>query len=197
MTFTFFAYCLGVWMFIEGITLLIKTSNRALRYSGTNKTKLRNQKLIFGWGLPAVMVAIGTSVGFATNTYMDDVPHYGYRRCWLKTTNAVFYATVFGPLCFIYFINILILMKILTFVFQMSKSAVKFEPTTNRRDSKHFSDSINITHFRATMKSFGLLFAVLGVPFIFTFLSGNSFHIPSHFILLFLIRLVYSKHCRL
>ena len=167
------AFLLGVWMFIEGVTLLVKTSNRALRYSGSNKTKIRNQKLLLGWGLPAVLVTFGTTVGFATNSYMDEVEQYGYRRCWLNTNNAVFYVTVFGPLCFIYFVNILILIKILSFVYEMSKSSLKFQPTNSSNCSKSVFESANMMHIKATTKSFGLLFGVLGVPFIFTFLSGK------------------------
>ena len=159
-------------MFLEGVTLLVKTSNRALRYSGRNELKLKIQKLVLGWGLPAFVVTIAAIVGFATDTYMKSIDQYGYSRCWLNTYNAVFYATVLAPLAFIYAINMLMFFKILRFVYNMSKSSANFQPTFKELGSSHVI--ADTTHIKVALKSFGLLFPALGLPYIFTFLSGNA-----------------------
>ena len=164
----------GVWMFIEGITLLIKTSNRALRYSGSNRSKIRNQKLLLGWGLPAFLVTLGASIGFATNTYMDAIEPFGPIRCWLSNKYAIFYVTVFAPLCLIYFICALIFGKMLAFIYKMSKSSKQFSPRVKENgETKVIFDAIDVLHVKVTLKSFALLFFVLGIPLIFSFLSGN------------------------
>ena len=158
-------------MFLEGLTLLVKTSNRALRYSGRNKSKLRNQKLVLGWGLPALIVIVGAIAGFTTETYMKNIDQYGYSRCWLDPNNAVFYVTVLAPMAVIYVINMLMFVKILHFVYGMSKSSVNYRPAG--QENEMFKSSVDITHIKVAMKSFGLLFPVLGLPYIFIFLSGN------------------------
>ena len=167
-------------MFIEGITLLIKTSNRALRYSGSNRSKIRNQKLLLGWGLPAILVALGAIVGFATNTYMDVIEPFGPTQCWLSNKYTIFYITVFAPLCLIYVICVLIFGKVLFFIYEMSKSSEQLTLHANNERSKSVLDTFNIIHLRATLKSFGLLFFVLGIPLIFAFLSGTSIYCINH-----------------
>jgi len=164
---------IGVWMLIEGVTLVIKTSNRALRYSGSNKSKIRNQKLFFGWGFPALLVVLGASIGFITDTYMDEVTTNVFRRCWLDKRNAVYYATVFAPLCLTYGICILIFGKMLFFIYGMSKSSEQFTPRANGKSSGSFFDGPDIIHIKVTLRSFGLLFFILGIPLIFSFLSGK------------------------
>ena len=160
-------------MLIEGLTLLMKTSDRALRYSGSNRTKVRNQKLVFGWGFPALFVLIGIAIGFPTQTYMEKIPQYGYRKCWLNNNYAVYYVTVFGPLCLIYITNIIIFGKMLLFIYVMSKSSDKFTPVEKvERSQSVVAAVVNARHLKTTLKSFGLLFFVLGIPFLFSFLSG-------------------------
>ena len=168
-------YFLGLWMLIEGITLLMKTSNRALRYSGSNRSKVRNQKLLCGWGLPAVLVGLGAGIGFATNTYIDKVALYeGYSRCWLSNKHAVFYATAFGPLCLTYTGCVFIFGKVLFFIYGMSKDSEQFTPQTNDVRRENFMDAVKTAiHIKATLKSFGLLFFILGIPLIFSFLTGK------------------------
>ena len=162
-------------MSIEGFTLLMKTSDRALRYSGSNKTKLRNQKLILGWGLPALLMVTGAGAGFATNTYMNEIKEFGYNRCWPSSQYPIFYLTVFGPLVLIYAMNLYIFGKILLFIYAMSKNSVRFTPKTNTGRSENVTNVTNAKHLKTTLKSFGLLFFVLGIPSIFSFLSGTSY----------------------
>ena len=160
---------------MEGVTLFVKTSNRALRYSGRNKSKLRNQKLVLGWGLPALIVIVGAIAGFTTETYMKNIDQYGYSRCWLDPNNAVFYVTVLAPMAVIYVINMLMFFKILHFVYGMSKSSVNYLPSD--KENELCKGSVDLTHIRVAMKSFGLLFPVLGFPYLFAFLSGNFFNV--------------------
>ena len=153
---------------------MMKTSKNSLRYSANNNAKVRNQKLLIGWGVPAVLVVIGTVVGFTSSTYMSNVEFYGYNKCWLNNTNAVFYCTVFGPMCLIYLINMFVFAKMLIIINAMSKGSDQFNPQINNQSHSIFGMD-NFRILRTTTKSFGLLFSVLGFPFLFAFFSGKLF----------------------
>ena len=127
---------------------------------------MRNQKLIFAWGMPAVFVSVGTIAGFCTNTYMNKIEQYGYPICWLNKQTTVYYVTVLAPSVLIYVLNISMFIKIIHFVYVMSKKSVNF-----RRSVR--GNEYSLGHIRVTLKSFAMLFPVMGPPSIITFLSGK------------------------
>ncbi|CAK8680057.1 unnamed protein product [Clavelina lepadiformis] len=164
----FFILATAFWMFVEAFTLTIKITDRALALNSKNSTKYSLARYLIGWVLPATIVAVAAIAGFATDSYMDEVDNFGFKRCWLNPKNGVLLGSVVIPVALIYFVNLCLLVKVSVFVYQMSKASEKFRPA--QEQVKNIEDKL--LHIKATFKAIMLLFPVIGVPWIFSFLTG-------------------------
>ena len=155
-------------MTTEAFTLLLKISKWTLYRNKWNPDNLRKKELLFGWGVPAIVVGIAAGVGLYFDSYVDGNKRCGYTLCWLNRSSLLYYLTVILPFIVIYVINSTILIIVLRFVFKMSVKSRKRTLTNEKETNK------NLPHIKATLKSFEMLFVVLGIPYIFGFLSGEQ-----------------------
>lgn len=156
-------------MCIEAVSLAIKTSNRALR---TNSRRSKQFQLVLGWGIPALIVIASAVVGFKFDLYMNRIKFYRYKKCWIKPKSLILYAGFLAPLVVIYLINIIVFCNVLVFVTRMSLQTKQFKATVHVNDDDRTKSESHFNHVKATLKSFAMLFPILGISYIFLFLSG-------------------------
>ena len=155
-------------MSAEALTLVLKISKWTLHYNKWSPDKVKKAELLVGWGVPAVVVGIAAGVGLYFDSYVEGIKGYGYTACWLDQSSLLYYLTVILPFILIYVINLTIFIIVLRLVYKMSVKSRKLTQTSKKRTNK------NLPHIRATSKSFGMLLPVLGIPYIFGFLSGEK-----------------------
>ncbi|CAK8680058.1 unnamed protein product [Clavelina lepadiformis] len=180
----YFLLSSAMWMLIEGVTLVIKTSDNSLAFNNKNPSTVSKIKLFFGWGIPGIIVTTTTIVGFLKSSgYIDKVENFGYKRCWLNPHNGILLGSVIIPIAVIYLLNFCMSVKVAVFVYKMSAASKNFKPTDSQQASK--KPKQNIAHIKTALKGLIMLFPVLGIPWIFSFLSGlESFEARMVFIYL-------------
>ena len=155
-------------MTIEALILVLKISKWALYCNKRSQDNLGKVGMFFGWVIPAIVVGIAAGFGLYFDKYIKGIKGYGYTACWLDQSSLLYYLTVILPFLLIYVINLTILIIVLCLVYKMSGESQKFTQTNKRVTKK------NLPHIKATLKSFGMLLSVLGIPYIFGFLSGEQ-----------------------
>nr|CAB3220059.1 adhesion G-protein coupled receptor D1-like [Phallusia mammillata] len=158
------------WMMLEGITLVLKTTNQSMMLTSQHQRKLNGIRFALGWGVPAAVVSVALSIGYTHDIYMDklDLTTNGsviYKRCWLAP-NMVIYS-VMVPIGLVLLANTVILVKVAYFVHLKSSQANRFKPAVKRRQS-----FVNYEDLSATLKAVLTLLPVLGLPWIVSFLVG-------------------------
>ena len=89
-----------------------------------------------------------------------------YARCWLSTEFFALQGAVLIPLTFILFINLCICIRVAVFVYQLSRrSATPSSPGGGREMYRY--------HVTVTLKAVVVLLPILGLPWVFGFLSSE------------------------
>ncbi|XP_061006018.1 adhesion G protein-coupled receptor E2-like isoform X4 [Dama dama] len=111
------------WMLLEGLQLFLTARNlTVVNYSSVNRFM---KKLTFpvGYGVPAVIVAISS----ASRPHLYGTP----KRCWLSTEKG-FVWTFLGPVCTIFFIN-LVFFLITFWIVKKKLSSLNSDVSTLRK----------------------------------------------------------------
>nr|CAB3250675.1 probable G-protein coupled receptor 133 [Phallusia mammillata] len=172
--FTFLAT--GMWMTMEAVTLCLKTTEYAMT-SLHNNTRRGVVKLLFGWGIPALLVLISASIGLSNQTYLDMNPMYRktrdiktttiYSKCWLGVEGSTLLAWAITPIALVWIVNAAVVIRVTWFVYVMSAKTESLKPS--QKDEKPL---LNTEHLKAALKSLVLLLPVLGIPYILAFLAN-------------------------
>ncbi|XP_039257095.2 uncharacterized protein LOC120333789 [Styela clava] len=173
----------GMWMLMEGLTLVAKTHDYVLQYlSEGRQRRFAIARHVVSWGLPLLIVFITALVGFLTDSYMhksplfveklareerwdlQDVKKYNY--CWLSSTLVLW--SVVLPMAIIIILNCAILVRMGLFVFKMSAQGDNYKPNIY----KVAADYSDFDHAKATFKAILVLLPVLGVSWTLAFLTS-------------------------
>ncbi|XP_077870146.1 adhesion G protein-coupled receptor L2-like [Saccoglossus kowalevskii] len=134
-----------MWMLMEGVHLYSKV----VIVFGTESSKVKFY-LLFGWGIPAVIVAISVAInpeGYGTRT-----------GCWLDMGSGLIWAFV-GPALAVLMINIIILMVVMRIVIVSAKTA---------------SEKKEHTYIRTAVRSALFLLPILGITWVFGLFAVNE-----------------------
>lgn len=171
------------WMLVEGLTLVTKTYGTAMRYQMPRQRKAIQFSI--GWGIPFVIVALSTTIGFATTiSYMDNgtvpgnairqkVTARPYTQCWLSTTSGMLVGAVMVPIGFTIVLNLLILARVAFCVYKKSAELENLKPSVERSESKLGLMGYDLAHTTVALKAVVVLIPVLGLPWILHYLAGE------------------------
>ncbi|XP_078483239.1 uncharacterized protein LOC100183121 [Ciona intestinalis] len=170
----YFILAAGSWMLLEGITLLMKTSKKVLRYSVQNKTKVNNYRLLLGWGVSGLYFFVVIITGFVTDTYLLENPNPPrgapvYNRCWLNPISGILWWGLVAPIAVIFIINLAILIRVGRMVYKMRSGERVLAPSTRRRTS-----SEQAKHLTKSFTALLTLTPCLGLTWVFGFFVGNG-----------------------
>uniref|UniRef100_H2ZHB9 G-protein coupled receptors family 2 profile 2 domain-containing protein n=1 Tax=Ciona savignyi TaxID=51511 RepID=H2ZHB9_CIOSA len=162
-------------MMLEGLTLLIKTTDSSLEYANISVRKMQLIRLVIGWGLPCIIVGISISIGFMNGDYMNSDPEYPmvFAACWLSSKFILY--SVLLPVAIILAINCITLIKVAHFVCKMKSEIKQLQVSTKLK----INNLINVNEITATMKALLTLFPVLGIPWVISIFVGVGPHSSS------------------
>lgn len=141
------------WFFMEGIYLFYKVVMVFSTKWGECGAKYAP---LLGWGIPVLIVIVSVLTSRNMNNRHGEMgyddAYYDDRTCFLQSSNGMQW-TFLAPAFFVIFINTCVLMKVVSVIFQSSRSS--------STKSKTVANSI-----RTSAKGLILLLPILGIPWI-------------------------------
>lgn len=168
---------------MEGVTVVLKTSDKVLRYSEKARFLAILHHAIC-WGIPGLIVVTAAVIGLLNETYMEINPQYienkargfqltNYRKynwCWLNASSSILLWSVVIPISIIVFLNVLVIIRISYVVYLMKAQKHKLKPSVERRKKLN---SIILSNAKSSLKIAILFLPVLGIPWILGFFVGT------------------------
>ena len=127
---------------VEGLNLLMKTSDKTLQYVGWYHTHIKRLNYFIGWLLPFLIVAPAVLAGFLSDSYMENYslnrtvfPLSNYEVCWLNSKSLIRVYAVIIPIGVMMLVNAIFVVRTVFFVAQMKKKERSQQPIEEHQET--------------------------------------------------------------
>nr|CAB3220062.1 adhesion G-protein coupled receptor D1-like [Phallusia mammillata] len=177
----FFLLSSGFWMLVEGITLSMKTSKSAIKFTSHDPRVVNTVRVLIGWGIPGGVTAAAAILGFRNGSYIainpafsvaeqNQMSEWKYLRCWLEPSYFTFWWSVFIPMALVVLVNLVILIRVAVLICTLQKKPTL--PLRNGLQIMFVEHLVKVEVLIETAKSLAVLIPALGTSWIFAFFIG-------------------------